>query len=336
MKKDGELGQKELWQKEVPFDTRQLAVADALKAYKTSMALLKNKRIERFQLQFRARKDPKQSFWINKRAFKKWRLFPARLKGSKSQIRFSSKDWKWLQEKLPNGPEHNTLIQNYNGAWYVVVTYKTDPSAAKAEPPVFSEIALDPGVRTFQTGYSPQGVILKSGEDRVKVLKRLHEKIDLLQSVRDKVNKGSRKKYTLRRRILKTYRKVHDLVTDLHNQTAAFLVHNFQTILLPTFETGKMVEHVESRKISNATARTMMCLSHYKFRCKLRDLCARRGRDLYVVGEEYTSKTCTQCGHIHTNLGGAKVYKCASCGLEIDRDIQGARNILLKNWQLCH
>jgi hypothetical protein len=56
-------------------------------------------------------------------------------------------------------------------------------------------------------------------------------------------------------------------------RTAAFLVRNFQTILLPTFETGKMVEHVESRKISNATARTMMCLSHYKFRCKLQDLC---------------------------------------------------------------
>jgi transposase len=81
-------------------------------------------------------------------------------------------------------------------------------------------------------------------------------------------------------------------------------VRNFQTILLPTFETGKMVEHVESRKISNATARTMMCLSHYKFRCKLQDLCARHGRELYIVGE--------------------------------DRDIQGARNILLKNWQLCH
>lgn len=333
MTKDKDLTEDIAWQKDIPFDTRQLAVADALKAYKTSMALKKKGHIEKFELGFRARQDPKQSFWIDSRAFKKWRLFPTRLKGKASQIRFSKKDWKWLQEALPNGPEHNTLIQNYNGAWYVVATYKS--TIEKAESAPFSEIALDPGARTFQTGYSPQGVLFKSGDARVKVIKALHEKIDHLRSVRDKTPKGSRTKYTLRRRTLKLYRQVHDLVQDLHNQTAAFLVNNFQNILIPTFETGKMVEHTDTRKINNSTARTLQSLSHYKFRCKLKDLCARRGRDLYIIGEEYTSRTCTCCGNLHPNLGGAKVFKCGSCGLEIDRDYQGARNIMLKNWQEC-
>lgn len=333
MKKDAELDAANAWQKEIPFDTRQLAISDALKAFKTSMALKKKGHVERFQLGYRARSDPKQSFWVNKAAFKKWRLFPTRLKGKKGQLRFSPKDWMWLQQKLPDGPQHNTLIQNYNGAWYVVVTYETPDKPADNAP--FSEIALDPGVRVFQTGYSPQGVILKCGEERVRLLKRMHEKIDRLQSARAGVTKGSRTKHTLRRRILKTFRQIHDQVQDLHNQTAAFLVNNFQTILLPTFETGKMVENVESRKINNATVRTLQCLSHYRFRTKLQDMCARRGRDLYLVGEEYTSMTCTQCGHLHRSLGGSKVYHCSSCGLEMDRDLQGARNILLKNWQLC-
>jgi len=28
------------------------------------------------------------------------------------------------------------------------------------------------------------------------------------------------------------------------------------------------------------------------------------------VTEEYISKTCTRCGHIHAKLGGSKKFKC--------------------------
>jgi putative transposase len=47
--------------------------------------------------------------------------------------------------------------------------------------------------------------------------------------------------------------------------------------------------------------------------------------------EEYTSKTCTNCGHLHGALGSNKVYDCASCGVVYDRDAGGSRNILIKN-----
>ncbi|MFP4124339.1 MAG: zinc ribbon domain-containing protein, partial [Coleofasciculus sp.] len=49
------------------------------------------------------------------------------------------------------------------------------------------------------------------------------------------------------------------------------------------------------------------------------------------VTEEYTSKTCSKCGHIHTKLGGNKHFVCPSCGHAIGRDINGAFNILLKD-----
>lgn len=57
----------------------------------------------------------------------------------------------------------------------------------------------------------------------------------------------------------------------------------------------------------------------------------RTGGELIDCTEEYTSKTCTRCGRINHNLGSNKVFTCASCKLIIDRDINGARNILLKN-----
>ncbi|WP_307731330.1 zinc ribbon domain-containing protein [Microseira wollei] len=46
-----------------------------------------------------------------------------------------------------------------------------------------------------------------------------------------------------------------------------------------------------------------------------------------------TSKTCGSCGYIHHKLGGAKVFKCPRCGVRIPRDVNGARNILLRALQ---
>ena len=59
-------------------------------------------------------------------------------------------------------------------------------------------------------------------------------------------------------------------------------------------------------------------------------MCKRKNISLHINEEHFTSKTCTCCGHLHSNLGSSREYNCYSCGLFIDRDINGARNILLK------
>ena len=50
------------------------------------------------------------------------------------------------------------------------------------------------------------------------------------------------------------------------------------------------------------------------------------------VGEAYTSRTCGLCGTLNHDLGGAKTFQCVDehCGVQIDRDVNGARNILLR------
>jgi putative transposase len=47
-----------------------------------------------------------------------------------------------------------------------------------------------------------------------------------------------------------------------------------------------------------------------------------------------TSKTCGNCGNIKQDLGASKVYKCSECKKKMYRDVNGARNILLKNINL--
>ncbi|MFB2918846.1 MULTISPECIES: zinc ribbon domain-containing protein [Aerosakkonema] len=52
---------------------------------------------------------------------------------------------------------------------------------------------------------------------------------------------------------------------------------------------------------------------------------------IVITGSEvYTSKTCTECGHIHQSLGGDKVFKCPSCNHTLPRDMNGALGFMLK------
>ena len=49
----------------------------------------------------------------------------------------------------------------------------------------------------------------------------------------------------------------------------------------------------------------------------------------YVIGRfESTSKTCSNCGYVNTNLKlSDRTYNCSKCGMELDRDINAAINI---------
>jgi putative transposase len=86
----------------------------------------------------------------------------------------------------------------------------------------------------------------------------------------------------------------------------------------------------KKRKLKNKTARAMMTWAFYQFSQTLEHLCNRYGSKLVRVTEEYTSKTCTKCGHIHRKLGSNKKFKCPGCGYEIPRDFNGALGIFLK------
>ena len=98
------------------------------------------------------------------------------------------------------------------------------------------------------------------------------------------------------------------------------------------FGTARMVEQ-EGRFIGKETARKMLICAHYTFRQRLVDSRIHRAdKEVYLVEEGYTTRTCGLCGEVNHNVGSAKVFKCIStqCGARIGRDVNGARNIMLR------
>jgi putative transposase len=191
-------------------------------------------------------------------------------------------------------------------------------------------VALDPGVRTFQTFYSQDGACGEIGKNDIQRIYRLCGHMDKLQSKLS--NSNGKERRSQKKAWLRMIQRIKNLVNEVHKKTSLYLTQNFQTIILPKFETNKMVNTTlaQSRNIGSKTARGLMVWSHYRFRMYLQSVCDRTYTNLKIVTEEYTSKTCGSCGNIKYDLGSNKTYCCNLCNYQMDRDINAARNILIK------
>jgi putative transposase len=61
----------------------------------------------------------------------------------------------------------------------------------------------------------------------------------------------------------------------------------------------------------------------------LRYKCQRYGKELVLLDERDTSKTCSSCGHKQAMPLWKRMYRC-ECGLIMDRDDNSAVNILMR------
>lgn len=192
-----------------------------------------------------------------------------------------------------------------------------------------SIISLDPGVRTFLTGYDPSGKLFQWGHKDMSRVCKLAKHYDQLQSKISKAkNHGSR--YRMRKAANRIQLRIRNLVDEVHKKLALFLVKNYQIVILPHFNAKDMVKRF-ARRISSKVVRQMLTWSHFRFRLRLLHKQTEYPWCRVIVTDEaYTSKTCGKCGLIHQKLGGNKIFKCPHCGSRCERDIHAARNIFLR------
>jgi transposase len=227
-----------------------------------------------------------------------------------------SKDKSLINLKI----QHTCRLKNDKGKWFLYIPIK---SSLEKEIALCDSCSLDPGTRKFQTIYSEENTI-KIGIRREQ-LKKLQEKLDNLQSLRS--NKLiTKSKYT--KKNSKIQFRIKNLIDELHYQTISYLTKTFQTIFIPKFESQELIKINKSKKFR----RDLLSLRHYTFRERLISKSKmKQGCTVHICTEEYTSKTCGLCGNLNYDLGSNEIYECKKCNLKIDRDINGARNIHIKN-----
>jgi len=248
------------------------------------------------------------------------------------------------------------LTRDLRGRFFLHVPVPT----ALPNPKPISEremCAIDPGARTPFEVWSPTQYGSFGNDDFKRIILPLCEQMDVLIGRRDRAtskwqryewveNKvqgdGPLKSYTryisrLELRIHKLRDRIQNLVNDLHKRVARSLLAEFDTVILPVFETSNMVEHVNEetgrrRVLNSKTVRNLLTWSHWKFREYLKHKALVLGKEVVVVDESYTTKGCSRCG-LCTDIGGSKTFKCANpnCGFTAPRDAKSARDIFCKH-----
>ncbi len=292
------------WVKDAPAHPKENAIFDAWDAWKQASS-------QKGKARWRSCRQPSQAIKFHARNFNGETWFPSLTKG----LSF------WAAEPLQK-TEFATQLLRDRKRWFACIPIREEVAPKQLD----KVIALDPGVRTFLTGYDGDS-FQEFGKADIGRIQRLCSHLDKLIG---RASIASRKQKRRMREAASSMRiRIRNLVDECHFQVANYLTNQYKVILLPTFETSQMV--VKSRrKLHTKTVRQMLTWGHYRFERHLKQAALKRGVVVIDVNESYTSKTCTKCGFKHDKLGGSKTFKCPNCGHEHDRDWGGARNIMIR------
>ena len=125
-------------------------------------------------------------------------------------------------------------------------------------------------------------------------------------------------------------KKIRNKIDDLHWKSINYLVKNYKTVIIGDMSAKKIVSKNRSC-LSDIQKVACMRTKYYQFSQRLESKCKKYNVNFKLVDETFTSKTCSYCANYDNNLGISKIYNCKLCLSSIDRDINGARNIYIKN-----
>lgn len=299
------------WVKEYDYDLRDEAVRDFMKNLKSNLA-----KGGKFELEFRSLKQQNTTGFSLSVLKKKWN----KKRGFYSKV-FKPSELE-SHQKLPDSlPSDSRLIKNSLNQYFIAIPIdiKSCDNQTKRDSMIF----LDPGVKNFVVGYDPNGKVVIWGErDVARIARLLHHKRKL-QSFVKKEKKNKRRK-RLRMALLRIGNKINNLVTDLHKKLSKFLCLNYKKIFLPRLNFHNF------KKLNKKSKALMSSYRHCEFLDKLKDKAISYGSKVFEVNEAYTSKTCSNCGYIKMDLSNSNIYNCNSCNISIGRDINAAKNIMLR------
>ena len=293
-----------------PYQVKSIAVRDACRA--VANAKKKYRETGQFcEVRFRSRKNPRQSCFV-----------PATAVSARGAYYTILGDLH-MAESIPDDHKDSRLTL-HNGQYHLVAPAPVRRRIGETQARV---VALDPGIRSFLTWYSETdaGYIGRHDFGRIQ---RLCEHLDRLLARAAKA--PGRRKRNMYRAASRMRVRVGNLIAELHRQAARFLVDRFDLILLPAFETQEMVRRGKRRiRSKSKSVRSMLTFAHYRFQQFLLWKAWETGKQVLLVNEAYTSKTCSWSGEIMANLGGRREI-AGSDGIRLDRDINGARGIFLR------
>ncbi len=204
--------------------------------------------------------------------------------------------------------------------WYVSLTCEVerpDPPLRQGEP-----VGVDLGLTSF--------LVLSDGT-RVDAPKPLRKALRLLRRRSRQLSRkqrGSRNYAKAALRLSRLHRRVRNIRRDFLHKVTTWLAKTKPVIVVEDLGVRGLARGRLSRSVADAGFGGFRRMLEYKARWY--------GSRLLVAPRSFPStQRCSRCGEVGPKLPlSCRVFRCAACGLELDRDLNAALN--LRGYGLAH
>ncbi|MCL5976396.1 MAG: transposase [Candidatus Parvarchaeota archaeon] len=215
------------------------------------------------------------------------------------------------------------IISKRAGKWYACIQVENphqEKNQIKVKPNTSEKaVGIDVGVTHFLADSNYRFV------ENPRFLQKTADKIALIQRQLARKKKGSNRRNKIKLRLNKAYEHLQNQRKDFAHKLSTEYVKNYGFIAVENLNIQGMARnHHLSKSIYDAAWSLFISYLSYK--------AESAGRILVKVNPKDTTQTCSVCEEKnieHLDLS-VKIFKCPYCKIEIDRDINAARNIIIK------
>ena len=206
-------------------------------------------------------------------------------------------------------------ISQRAGRWYASLTVERDDKPA-AEPPKGGAVGVDLGIKTLATLSDGTAI------ENPRYLEKSERKLKKAQRELSRKTRGSNRRNKAKAKVARINARVANQRQDAMHKLTTWLAETYSGISIEDLHVAGMVKN-------RHLAKSIMDAAFGEFRRQLEYKTARSGARLHVVDRWYrSSKTCSGCGEVKAKLSlSERTYRCDSCGLTMDRDLNAAINI---------
>lgn len=218
----------------------------------------------------------------------------------------------------------NPRVENKNGKWILSFGMEYENQVQNTND--FS-MGIDLGIKELAVVSCNNQEYVFHNINKSKKMRNIEKRIKHIQKSMSRKYRQNKKRTNNwereRQKLRRLYAKQTNIRDNYLHQTTRFLVN-----LLPNRVVMESLD-ITSMMKNKYLAKEIAEQKWYEFIRQMQYKCEWAGIEFVQVDRYYpSSKTCSHCGHIKKDLKlSDRVYKCPICGLEIDRDLNAAKNL---------
>ncbi len=195
-------------------------------------------------------------------------------------------------------------------------------------------VAFDLGIKTLATGVNDQGRFYHIGG--FKGYRWHNKQLDKIRSKRDKCKKKSRRYLYLSKVYKRVAERKRNKQKDCLHKASHLIAGKLaeRAVVIGDLSQRQMVikkkEDETPKERNKRRIRNRMVYNDwglYSFVQMLTYKCLHYGKELHIIDERDTTRTCNMCKHKQNMPLWMRTYRCVNCGLVMDRDENSAVNI---------